>query len=117
MGGVRLVVDGLWAKGNILMCQLPIKKLKTTNKKGESLVPRGFTSHQKAQTDGTAPVRVVVGVRLIVDGMWAELWRALGDNSNFYLKVVKKTTIDQVKMAQKQKQGHYLSERCDDNGV
>jgi hypothetical protein len=33
------------------------------------------------------------------------------------LKVVKKTKIDQVKMAQKQKQGHYLSERCDDNGV
>ena len=25
VGGVRLVVDGLWAKGNILMCQLPIK--------------------------------------------------------------------------------------------
>ena len=83
VGGVRLVADGLWAKGDILMCQLPIKQFKTNNKKGESFVPGGHTGRRRAQTDGTVPVRVVVGVRLIVDGLWAELWRALGDNINF----------------------------------
>ena len=29
MGGVRLVVDGVWAKGTMVMRQLPIKNFKT----------------------------------------------------------------------------------------
>ena len=71
------------AKGNKLMCQPPIKKFKTNKKKGESFVPGGLTGRLRAQKDGTVPVRVVGGVRLVVDGLWAELWRALGDNINF----------------------------------
>jgi hypothetical protein len=65
------------------MCQPPIKKFETNKKKGESFVPGGLTGRLRAQKDGTVPVRVVGGVRLVVDGLWAELWRALGDNINF----------------------------------
>ncbi len=60
------------AKGTMVMCQLPMKKFKTKNKKGESFVPGGLTGHRGAQTNGTVPVRVVGGVRLVVDGLWAE---------------------------------------------
>jgi hypothetical protein len=71
------------AEGTMVMRQLPIQKFKTKNKKGESFVTGGLTGRRGAQTDGTVPVRVVGGVRLVVDGLWAELWRALGDNINF----------------------------------
>ena len=47
-----------------------------------SLAPGGLTGRLRAQKDGTVPVRVVGGVRLVVDGLWAELWRPLCDNVN-----------------------------------
>lgn len=38
-GGIRLVVGGLWAEYKLGTCQLPIKKLKAANEKGESSAP------------------------------------------------------------------------------
>jgi hypothetical protein len=51
------------------MCQPPIKKFETNKKKGESFVPGGLTGRLRAQKDGTVPVQVVGGVRLVVDGL------------------------------------------------
>ena len=39
LGGIRLVVGGLWAEYKLGTCQLPIKKLKAANEKGESSAP------------------------------------------------------------------------------
>jgi hypothetical protein len=49
-----------------------MKKFKPTRKKGESFVTGRLTGHRRAQTDGTFPVQVVGGVRLVVDGMWVK---------------------------------------------
>ena len=51
-----MVVGGLWVKGKMGTCQLPIKKLKATNDKGVSLALGGLTSHQKDQMDGTVHI-------------------------------------------------------------
>ena len=51
------------------MCQLPMKKFETNKKKDESFVPGGLTGRLRAQKDGTVPVRVMGGVRLVVDGL------------------------------------------------
>ena len=60
------------AKGKMVVCRLPIKKLTRKNKKGESLALGGLTSRRRAQTDGTVPVRVGGSDGLVVDGLWAE---------------------------------------------
>ncbi len=57
----------------MVLCQLPIKKLKRKNKKGESLALGGLTSCQRAQTDGHVLVRVGGGDRLVVDSLWAKV--------------------------------------------
>ena len=48
-----MVVGGLWAKGKMETCQLPIKKSKATNEKGVSLALEELTGHQNDQMDGT----------------------------------------------------------------
>ena len=40
-----MVVGGLWAKGKMGTCQLPIKKFKATNEKGVSLALGELTGH------------------------------------------------------------------------
>lgn len=68
-----MVVGGLWAKGKMGTCQLPIKKLKAMNKKGVSLALGELTGHQKDQMDGTIHIRVGGSVSLVVGGLAAEL--------------------------------------------
>ena len=92
----------------MVLGQRPIKMLQTKNKMGKSLSLGGLTACRTAQSDGAVHVKVEGNVRVIVDSVWIELWRALCDNSNNLIENHKKTTINQIKMAQNKKQRQYL---------
>ncbi len=53
---------------------------------GKSLALGGLTGGRRAQSDGAVPVRVKGSDRVVIDGLWAESWRALGDNINFLIE-------------------------------
>ena len=57
---------------------------------GESLALGGLTGGRTAQSDGAVHVKVEGNVRVIVDSVWIELWRALCDNSNNLIENHKK---------------------------